>query len=293
MKFVLVLIATLFLAGFIFRKDLLNVYAGSSGGAEKTKHAKKNKDQQPSQVDVTINNRWDLPEILVEVSGIAYINENEFACVQDEAGTIYFFNTSTGKIEKEIVVTGPGDFEGLAINGDMAYIVRADGVLFETNMNSGKTTEYKTYLTVDNNIEGLCFDKKNNRLLLAGKDIDNAYPGYKGIYAFDLATKTLAKLPAFKIALDDEILRNKTGKKSKDIMPSSIGIHPITGDFYITDGTTSQLLVMNAKGDLVRLYELGKAFTQPEGITFSPSGSMFISNEGKKKSGNIMEVKLD
>ena len=65
-------------------------------------------------------------------------------------------------------------------------------------------------------------------------------------------------------------------------MPSAIGIHPVSGDILITDGTSSKLLVMNQDGRINRLVELGKDFAQPEGITFSPEGEVFISNEGTK-----------
>src|SRR5687767_3831160 len=51
---------------------------------------------------IKILKRWDLPGVLKEISGIAYIDANHFACIQDEIGIIYIYNTETGKIEKEI-----------------------------------------------------------------------------------------------------------------------------------------------------------------------------------------------
>ncbi len=292
MKFIIITAVAVLIAAFVFKDSIGSVFSANTATQKKSKGKKPGKNGS-NQQDVQIINRWDLPDELVEVSGIAYLDKSRFACVQDEEGVIFIFNMNSGDIEKRIPFAGPGDYEGLTLNGDMAYVVRADGVIYETDMKQGKTSEYKTYLTVNNNIEGLCFDQRNNRLLLAGKDIDEAYPGYKGIYAFDLANKELARLPAFKIELSNAILRKSNTKKSKDIMPSSIGIHPLSGEIYITDGTSSQLLVMNANGDLKRLYELGKSFTQPEGISFNQEGAVFISNEGKKNPGNIMEITLN
>ena len=37
-------------------------------------------------------NTWELPELLNEVSGIAWVNDSTIACIQDEEGAIYHFN---------------------------------------------------------------------------------------------------------------------------------------------------------------------------------------------------------
>jgi uncharacterized protein YjiK len=52
------------------------------------------------------------------------------------------------------------------------------------------------------------------------------------------------------------------------------------------------LLAMDNSGNIKKLYHLGKNFAQPEGITFSPQGEIFISNEGAKQPGNIMKIEL-
>ena len=52
-------------------------------------------------------------------------------------------------------------------------------------------------------------------------------------------------------------------------------------------------MVINSTNDVKTFMELDKNdFLQPEGITFSPTGEMFISNEGVKDPGNILKVKL-
>jgi uncharacterized protein YjiK len=162
-------------------------------------------------------------------------------------------------------------------------------------MNSGKTNQHSTPLTVEHNVEGLAFDKANNRLLLAIKDEEPNGADYKGIYGFDLATKKLANEPVYKIDLAHELFadgKEKKGKKGKAIKPAAIGIHPATGDIYVTDGPKSRLLIMDSNGAIKALLPLGKAFAQPEGLTFSPQGDLYISNEGNKKPGNILAVTL-
>jgi sugar lactone lactonase YvrE len=147
-------------------------------------------------------------------------------------------------------------------------------------------------LTAKQNVEGLCYDKNNNRLLLAIKDEEPGNVNYKGVYSFDLASKEMAEAPVFKLDLTDKLLTADAGKKKADVInPSDIAINPVTGNIYITDGTKSKLLVTDPKGNVKAYYQLNSnEFVQPEGIAFKPDGELFISNEGKKQAGNIMNV---
>ncbi len=292
MKKILIVIIIILAAGLIFR-DHVSLFFKQASAQKSQGGKKKNKDVAGDAVsDVKIVSQWELPSELLEVSGIAHLDEDRFACVQDEKGVIFIFNKATGKIERELPFADPGDFEGLTLAGATAYAVRADGMIYEIDLTNKKTTSYNTYLTVSNNVEGLCFDAANNRLLLAGKYADENFPGYKCIYAFDLKSKQLLKEPAFKINLDDPLLGSSGKKKSKALMPSSIGIHPITADIFITDGPSSRLLQIDKNGNVKKMYSLGKNFYQPEGLSFSPAGKLYISNEGKKNAGNIIEVEL-
>ncbi len=290
---------------FVFWKDVKSISQINSAPEKEEKQKKEKKEKSGDQKnteektvnsvsEVSILGKWELPTDLKEVSGIAFIDENRFACIQDEKGAIFIFNTQSNKTEKEIPFAGAGDYEDIAIKGNMAYIIRADGKLFEVNMDAGKSTAktYNSPLTVSHNVEGLCYDKNNERLLLAIKDDEPSKPGYKGIYAFDLSRKTFEKEPVFKIDLQNEALVGSQDKKNKSIMPSAIGIHPVTNEMFVTDGPKSKLLIMDKDGKITKLLDLGKDFSQPEGIAFSPAGDIFISNEGSKQPGNILKVGL-
>jgi uncharacterized protein YjiK len=246
--------------------------------------------------DMEIIERWEMPEILKEISAITYIDDKRFACVQDEIGMIYIFNISTGQIEKEIPFAGSGDYEGLAIVKNAAYILRADGTIIKLNNYNSSTPqslEYETHLTTKQDPEGLCYDPKNNRLLVAIKGKDPQGEDYKGIYPFNLNTSVLAKEPAYKIDLKHKAFdRFKVKKRHNLIQPSDIAIHPQTGDLYITEGAKPKILIMDKQGNIKSVKRLKtRDFDQPEGISFSPDGKMFISNEGNAEPGNILELK--
>ena len=245
---------------------------------------------------VLVQNTYDLPEILTEVSGIAFIGGAEFACIQDELGEIFIFNIKSNKITETIKFAGRGDYEGLALVNNDAYIIRSDGHIFEvTNFRSDnrEVNEYNTSLTYGHNVEGLCFDKANSRLLIAIKDKEPGNKNYKGIYKFDVLSKIFDEEPVYKIYLNDTIFSNESEKGNKVFRPSAINIHPTTGELFVLEAVNSKLLIMNEQGVPKELFHLDrKIFRQPEGLTFDSSGDIYISNEGKSASANILKVEL-
>lgn len=282
--------ALLLVTGFIFHPEIAALV---SGNGKKDGKLKFDKTVNHTGSDVVIQQKWELPASLLEVSGIAYMGRNRFACVQDELGIIYIYNTSSSAIEKEIPFSGPGDFEGITLNGNTAYIVRSDAVLFEVDMMSGKTREYNTHFTAGKNVESIFYQAGKNRLLIAAKEPDRDDANLKGIFAFDLQTKNIKAQPVTVINLDNDLLDSKAGgKKKKKFMPSAIAVHPLNNDLYILDGPKSRLMVTESNGKIKQVYALGKDFYKPEGISFGPGGDLYISNEGKKEPGNILKVEI-
>jgi len=274
-------------------------------GESKTEMKKEKTDKpvgnEPSSAGITVTKKWDMPKDLTEISGLSYLDENRFVCVQDELGKIFIYNIASSSVEKEIPFGGVGDYEGLAVVDKTVWVLRADGKLFEvSNLDAAKPAvkEYSTPLTIKQDSEGLCYDKKNNRLLIAIKGVEPGTEDYKGIYAFDITSKKMDKQPVFKIDLLDKVFGNNgngSGKKKKDpINPSGIVIHPLNGDMYIIDGRNSKLLITDATGAIKKLHQLNsKEFAQPEGIAFNSAGDLFIANEGTNQPGNILQVKID
>lgn len=248
------------------------------------------------EIKINVLHKWDVPTLLTEISALTYLDKERFACIQDEMGTIFIYNTREKKIEKQIPFGALGDYEGLAIAGKNAYVLRADGQLFEVrnfNSSSPKTVEHKTSLTKKQDTEGLCYDSKNNRLLIAIKGKEQESEDYKGIYSFSLTNNKFSEEPVYKIDLKHEVFADVKAKKAQDVMqPAGMAIHPRSGDLYITEAAKPKLLVMGSDGAIKSLTKLkGDEFMQPEGISFSPEGKLYISNEGgKKEPGNILEL---
>lgn len=271
-----------------------------AAGDDKKKKKKKDKDQEalPPSAEIKVLQRWELPAILTEISGLEHLGGTRFACIQDEQGTIFIYNTATSRIEKQVPFAGPGDYEGIAVAGSTAWVVSADGTLYEVKDYNGSkpaTTTHRTSLTVKQDVEGLTYDKKKDRLLLAIKGEEPGSSDYKGIYAFDPNTKKFTTDPVLKINLADPVFQGlKEKKRTKLMQPSEIEIHPQTGDIYVSEGASPKLLVMDKDGKKKKLYTLQPGdFPQSEGLAFTPEGELFISNEGKGGQGTIVKVAIE
>ncbi len=256
--------------------------------------------------------KFVLPATLNEISGLTTISQTEIACVQDEIGTIFIYDINRENITKDYPSGLIGDYEEIALVGNTMYLLRSDGVLIEYIDYKGspiKTKEYNLYLPTVNN-EGLCYDKKNNRLLIAAKskaakEIENK--DIRLIYSFDLKSKTLNIAPVFKLSLDKIETKarankipipiktiKKTGAEISNFnfRPSAIAVHPFSNLIYILSASDKLLLVIDSKGDIIHLHALTPAlFNKAEGLTFLPDGDMLISNEAQKGKPTLLRFK--
>ncbi|WP_243409449.1 SdiA-regulated domain-containing protein [Pontibacter virosus] len=241
------------------------------------------------------DSRWELPAELREVSGISLLPDGSMACVQDEEGKIFVYDLEQKKVIREIPFAGPGDYEGIAVAGEDAYIVRSDGALFEVGGFSSQNPTVKVYeasFPATINIEGLAYDQEQNRLLLAPKGHDPNLKNQKAIYAFSLDAKKFQPEPVINISLD-QVEAPKKSKKQKSaydvLQPSSLEKHPTSKALYLLDAVNNRLYTMTEDGKLTRTLELDESqLRQAEGLTFDQDGAMYIASEGGKKGKGVI-----
>jgi uncharacterized protein YjiK len=247
-----------------------------------------------------------MPVGLKEVSGLGPMGQM-FAAINDETGIVFLLDKTTGEVKKQVTFKESGDFEGVEIVDNDAWAIKSNGTLYRIKNFMEPNPEvqaYKSFLDKENDVEGLAFDAKNNRLLLGckGRGLDReGMPLNKAIYAFDLTTMSVADTPAFLLTLPnlEGFLANsdEPGAKKKmehvytsedsqlKFSPSGIAVHPISGDIYITSARGNTLLVLYSDGKIRNLERLKKSVhTQPEGLCFDADGTMYIANEGLNES---------
>jgi len=258
--------------------------------------------------------KYKLPNYLTEISGLSYCKKDKIACVQDEKANIYVLNLDKNEVVSKYDFGKDGDYEDIAIVDKTAYVIRNDGKIFRIKnfeKNDRKVKKIKTPLTDKNDSEGLTYDLLTNSLLIACKgspSVDKEYPyhGYKAIYKFDLENNELVKTPHLLVDLenldsykDQRVFTQISKKLAKKIgltesetsfQPSGIAIHPVFAEIYIISSVGKLLIILDRHGKVLDVRDLDpELFRQPEGICFSPSGDLFISNEGKGGKGYILQ----
>jgi len=236
-----------------------------------------------------------LAKELREISGLAYAGEKYVYTHNDEEGIVFKVSLKNGEIIKQFNIGDKKlmkDFEGIAVVGDSIFLNTSDGVLYSfKEVENNGNAEYQKYITglsAKNNIEGLCYDKETNSLLLACKNsAGKNLKGFKAVYSFDLNNYKLNNIPRFLINLDSL----KINYNIKDFSPTGIEVHPDNGNFFILSSINESIIELADDGKLLNAVKLdSKDHQQPEGITFNSDLSIILSDEGRNKKGTITVV---
>ncbi len=228
-----------------------------------------------------------LKKPLREISGIDYINDNKLVAINDEAGKLFFINPASGEFES-VEFGSKDDYEDVAIAGPFYYVLNSKGQLFEISVGDNKlvatyTGDFGKFME----FESICYDKANEQLLLICKECGKHQDSINS-YRFSLSEKKFIPGVYFSISWSD--IRKKGKDNSIECKPSAAAINPVTGKLYIVASIGKVLLQCTPGGVLEAVYGLNPDyFPQPEGMTFSPSGDLYISNEGGKGKASLLK----
>jgi len=238
-----------------------------------------------------------LPKELIEISGLAVTVDNRLFAHNDEIGTVYEINIETGNIQKQFNLGTKKlkkDFEGIAVANDSLFMITSSGVIYKFSYSDHEKNvdykKFKTFLSAKYNVEGLCYDKATNSLLIACKE----YAGrdlaeYKAIFSFDLSSYKLEEEPRFLINLDS--LKNKFN--INNFSPTGIEVHPYNGNVFVRSSHEKAIVELSPNGLLLNAVKLNsKNHRQPEGIAFLSDLSLLISDEGKREKAKVTFITL-
>ena len=272
---------------------------------------KKEKEEEPRPVSLRSTdydlakpvNGWALSDSLAEISGITFLKNERLIAIEDLRPILYEIKLgdSTGAIINKLAFRETDkekfDFEDVAAVGDSIYALWSHGAIFKiTKQGKGFTSQRtKTWLTKDNNTEGLAYDPLSENLLVACKDdpgLEDVKKSTRAIYEFDTKADSIKPDPFMLIKKSD--FENVAGEKI-DFYPAAIGIHPVSHDiFIISTKDTKGIAQFSHDGKLKAFDYLEKEMLpQPEGICFDKKGNLYISTQARHgKPSYIYEFSL-
>lgn len=233
-----------------------------------------------------------LPSELKEISAVIVSRTEPIVwAVNDEQATLFRINLNDGSVEAGQVFAKPGDYEGIELVDGAVVVARSDGTLWRIAEEG--VQKIGSPLSERCDVEGLAWDVRNSRLLVAckGKAGRGAqFEHTRAVYAVQIPTFEWTDTPAFVVeraALRHFLKENEhVGRKpgaAKSFAPSAIGVDPVTGGIYMLSATGRMLVVLDAAAEnILEVVTLDRdVHAQPEGLSFDGEGALYISNEGR------------
>lgn len=229
--------------------------------------------------------RHEMPGRLDEISGLAVTSDGRIFAHDDEKAVIYEVDLMTGRATRGFSVgteTLRDDFEGLAIVGDLFFLISSRGALFEfreaTPESSTPYRETDTGLGGQCEAEGLAHHAEDSTLLVACKTVTPDEP-HVVIHRLPLDPAGGTREP---IRISKERVRAMGGTRNFD--PSGITVDPVTGHLVLVAARQEQLLEATTNGDVISVTRLSKSLhPQTEGVEFGPGGWLLMADEKNER----------
>jgi len=256
----------------------------------------------PSPLGYDFNNpeKFNMPESLLEISGIAFYKDkgDTIYSIQDEDGR-FFRQGWMNKKQKHTQFASKDDYEDVAILNETVFVLRSDGVIFtfpfaERIQEEVKDLKIFKDMLPKGEYESIYADNQTNQVYLLCKNCkddkkDKSMSG--SIFTYNQDKKELIPSGTFSMDVSGMIEREeilKTGLKA-----SALTRDAHSGEWYILSSVNKVLVIASPDWKVKSVIRLNSSeFNQPEGLAFDDQMSLYISNEGDElSSGNILKFK--
>ncbi|WP_296698867.1 SdiA-regulated domain-containing protein [Algoriphagus sp.] len=231
---------------------------------------------------------------LEEISGLEWVSEDELWAIEDESSVIYVLNPITGEITFSQKFAKNADIEDILTYSGVAYALQSNGDIYQINNPLKETSESTTFkfpLKGKNDFEAIIKSNQESALWIFCKDCQSDKSDkISSVYSFDLEKRNFEPY-AKKILKTSDLkqILNEKELKNLRMQPSGIAYHPIEHNYYLLSSSDQWLMILDQQLVPKEFYKLDPAiFKQPEGITFSPNGDLFISNEARGSKPNLL-----
>ncbi|MDN3583263.1 SdiA-regulated domain-containing protein [Mucilaginibacter flavus] len=289
---------------FVMAGLMINISCTQKSGQSASKDEPTNESEaaesaNPKGYDLSKPEKFNMPDDLLEISGITFLNGNAdmLYAEEDEDGRVYYLKL--GDKQASYVHFGKkGDYEDLGIcNGNMV-LLRSDGVFFTFPFGQVKSAEVdarkQDSLLPEGEYEGMYADDKSKSLYVLCKHCaDDKTTKASSGYILSIQTDgTIKQTGTFSV--DVTAIEKLAGQKKIAFHPSALTKNQATNEWYILSSVNKMLVVADASWKIKAVYPLNSAFNQPEGIAFDAEQNLYISNEGGKLGmGNVLKFRYN
>jgi uncharacterized protein YjiK len=222
-----------------------------------------------------------LPLELDEISGVAYYPaDSSIFAINDEKGWLY--KIKRGRQIQRWKFSQGADFEDVVLLDSIFYVLQSNGNIIRLSFGSPTTVAVQQYYFTQpgeskSEFEILYYDPGKKKLILICKDCETDKKKALTTFSFDPFAGSYSD-SSFSINVKE--IAATVGEKKFRFKPSAASINPKNGLLYIISAINKLLVVTDVNGNFKNAYKIDESiFKQPEGITFTPSGGMIVSNE--------------
>ncbi|MET0394811.1 MAG: SdiA-regulated domain-containing protein [Chitinophagaceae bacterium] len=234
----------------------------------------------PDGYDFNKGSLIKLPLELDEISGVAYYpKDTSVFSINDERGWLYKIGVGHNRNIQRWKFSSGGDFEDLVLLDSIFYVLQSNGDLTKISfVDSSLFVKFFpfTYKS-ENEFEILYYDDAKGKLILICKDCETDKKKSLTTFSFDPLTEQFSDNS---FSIDTKQIAGAIGEKKIKFKPSAASINPRDSLLYIISSVNKLLVVTDRDGNFQKAYPLSSTlFKQPEGLTFTPEGTLIISNE--------------
>ncbi|WP_316752299.1 SdiA-regulated domain-containing protein [Pedobacter gandavensis] len=254
----------------------------------------------PVGYDLEHPEKFNMPESLLEISGIAFYKglPDTIYSIQDEEGSV--FRQKWGvKQQKNVGFADKGDYEDIAIFNEKVFVLKSNGHLYSFPFSETvkeKATQVKIHkkLVPKGEYESLYADSETNKVYVLCKScpVDKKKKTVTG-YVLNYESKLDSLIPESTFSIDLEQLKALNPKLKASLSPSALTKNPKTKEWYILASANKLLVIADENWKVKAVHRLNSSiYNQPEGIAFDKDMNLYISNEGDElTNGNILKFK--
>ena len=227
----------------------------------------------------------NLPKELDEISGISYYaKDTSVFAIIDEDGLLYKIPLKNPDNVKEWSFDKRRDYEDVVLKDSTFYVLVSNGDIEKLRFNSDKIEVTKMNFPDAskkvNEFETLYNDPATNKIVMMCKECEDDKKTKTSSFFLNDSTQQME----FYKSMDNAPLFAKMGVDKEHIKPSAAAVNPITHDLYILCSVNKMMVIQDAQGNLKDIIVLDPSvYKQPEGLAFTPTGDMIISNESHEE----------